>query len=75
MEREKLLKKTIEGLTNLSDPKLLEASNFVDFLLGQLENRILTEGIQNRIAGSKSFSFLEEEKTIYQITDLKERYK
>ena len=75
MEREKLLKKTIEGLANLSDPKLQEASNFVDFLLGQLENRILTEGIQNRISGSKSFSFLEEEKAIYQITDLKERYK
>jgi hypothetical protein len=75
MERDMLLRKTLEGLSKLPDPKLQEASDFVDFLLSRIENRILTEGIQQMVSDSNSFSFLEEEKAIYQISDLKERYK
>jgi hypothetical protein len=75
MERDTLLQKTMEGLTKLPDPKLQEASDFVDFLLSKIENRILTEGIQHLVNDSNSFSFLEEEKAIYKISDLKERYK
>ena len=75
MERDALLQKTMEGLTKLPDPKLQEASEFVDFLLSRIENRILTEGIQHLISDSSSFSFLEEDRVIYQISDLKERYK
>lgn len=75
MSRELLLKKTIEGLTKLPDQKLIEASDFVEFLLNRIDDKIITEGISRISAESKSFSFLEEVEVEYKTTDLKERYK
>jgi hypothetical protein len=75
MVRATLLQKTMEDLAKLPDPKLQEASDFVDFLLNRIENSILTEGIQKMVSESKSFSFIKEEEQLYQTSDLKERYK
>lgn len=75
MSREILLKHTIESLTKLPDQKLKEVSEFAEFLLCKMEDRILIEGIQNLSNESNAYKFLLEEEEIYTVNDLKEVYK
>ncbi len=75
MTREALIKKTIDHLTKLPDQKLREVSDFAEFLLNRIENQLMTEGIQKLTSDSKAFEFLEEDKDLYSLNDLKERYK
>ena len=75
MSRNLLLKKTIEDLTKLPDHKLIEASDFVDFLLSRIEDKELLKGINNLAATSNTFSFLNEDEAIYTKSDLKENFK
>jgi len=75
MTRETLIKKTIDNLTKLPDQKLKEVSDFAEFLLGRIENQLLTEGIQKLMADTKTFKFLEDEEDLYSVNDLKEKYK
>jgi hypothetical protein len=75
MSREILLKKTIEGLAKLPDHKLIEASEFVDFLLSRLEDKSMVNEISIMASESESFSFLNEDEVVYKKSDLKENYK
>lgn len=75
MTREILIKKTIDNLAKLPDQKLKEVSDFAEFLLNKIESQLMTEEIQQLIAGSKAFQFLEDEEDLYSIDDLKERYR
>lgn len=75
MRREVLLKKTIEDLAKLPDHKLIEASEFVDFLLSRLEDNSLVKEITLLASKSDSFSFLNEDEVVYNKSDLKENYK
>jgi len=75
MNREILLKKTIEGLAKLPDHKLIEASEFVDFLLSRLEDKSMVNEISIMASESESFSFLNEDEVVYKKSDLKENYK
>jgi len=75
MTRETLIKKTIDNLTKLPDNKLKEVSDFAEFLLNRIENKIITEGIQKLVTDSKSFQFLEDEEDLCSADDLKERFK
>ena len=75
MSRDNILQKAIEDLAKLPDHKLQEASDFVEFLLGRIENGTVTKGIQKITSDSNSFSFLNEEEALYTVSDLKERYK
>lgn len=75
MTREKLIEKTIDRLSKLPDHKLKEVSDFAEFLLSKIEDRSLTDGIQQLAADSKSFKFLENEEDLYSTSDLKETYK
>jgi hypothetical protein len=75
MTREKLIKKTIENLTKLSDQNIREVSDFAEFLLNKIENNITTEGIQKLVSDSKAYKFLEDEDDLYTLNDLKEKYK
>ena len=75
MSREILLKHTIESLTRLPDQKLKEVSDFAEFPLHKMEDRILTDRIQNLIFESNSYKFLLAEEEIYTVNDLKEVYK
>lgn len=74
MTREILLQRTIESLSKLPDQKMREVSEFAEFLLHKMEDRILTDGIQNLTVESNSYKFLLEEE-IYTVNDLKEVYK
>ena len=75
MTRQALLQQTIDNLAKLPDQNLKEVADFAEFLLSKLEDRLLTEGIQNLVMDSKSFQFLEEEEDLYTEADLKEKYK
>ncbi|MCW5911527.1 MAG: hypothetical protein KIT62_10655 [Cyclobacteriaceae bacterium] len=75
MSRDLLIQKTIDDLKKLPDHKLVEASEFVDFLLSRIEDQSLTKEIQYLSDDSNAFSFLEEEPVLYQKSDLKERFK
>lgn len=75
MTRQILIQRTIENLSKLPDQKLKEVSDFAEFLLSKIEDKLLTEGIQKLSMDSKSFHFLEDEEDLYTEADLKEKYK
>lgn len=75
MNRETLIKKTIENLSRLPNDRLLEISQYTEFVIKNIEDKILKEGISKMITESESFKYLEEEDDAYTVNDLKERYK
>ncbi len=75
MNRETLIKNTVNKINKLPDSEIIEVSDFTDFLICKIEDQILTKGIEEVISKSKSFDFLNEEKDLYTVKDLKERYK
>jgi hypothetical protein len=74
MKREKLIQKTIESLAKLPDHQLREVSDFAEYLLHKMEDRVTNEGIQKLVSDAKAFKFLEEEEDLYTVHDLKEKY-
>jgi len=75
MNRETLIKNTVNKINKLPDSEIIEVSDFTDFLICKIEDQILTKGIEGVISKSKSFDFLNEEEDLYTVKDLKERYK
>ena len=75
MTRQVLIQRTIDNLSKLPDQKLKEVSDFAEFLLSKLEDKLLTEEIQKIAMNSKSFRFLEDEEDLYTEAELKEKYK
>jgi len=75
MSRETLIRKTIESLAKLPDQNLKEVSDFAEFLLSKIDDKVITEGIQKLTTNSEAFRFLEEEEDLYSVNDLKETYK
>lgn len=61
-------------MAKLPDQKLIEVSDFTEFLLNKIDNQLLTEEIQKLASDSKTFKFLEDE-DLYSLEDLKKRYK
>jgi hypothetical protein len=66
---------TVKNLNQLSEERLIEVKDFVDFLLKRTEDKLLTEGIQELTSESKSFEYLNDEEDLYTVNDLKEKYK
>ena len=75
MTREIIIKRTLDNLSRLPDQKLREVSDFAEFLLNKIDDRLLADGIQKLTSESKSFKFLETEEDLYSRADLKEIYK
>ncbi len=75
MTREILIKKTTDNILKLPDQKLKEVSDFAEFLLSKIDDKLITEGIQHLTINSKAFKFLENEEDLYTKDDLKEVYK
>jgi hypothetical protein len=73
--RETLINNTIKNLNRLPDEKLREISDFIEFLLTRLNDQLIIGSIQENIQNSTSYTFLKEEKDIYTVNDLKEKYK
>jgi hypothetical protein len=75
MNREELLQLTIDKLQRLPENKLIEVSDFAEFLLSRIDEHILTEGIKRLAGQSKAYDFLKDEDIQYTVNDLKERYR
>lgn len=74
MSKKELIEKTIAALKLLPADKVAEVSDFADLILQRTEDKLLTEGIAQLSAGSKSFEFLKEEEDLYTLNDVKAPY-
>ena len=75
MNRNILIKETMEKIHQLPDVKIQEINDFAEFLLSKIDDQILLEGIQKLTSDSKSFEYLKNEEGLYSVNDLKEKYK
>lgn len=75
MNRNILIKKTMEKIHQLPDVKIQEINDFAEFLLSKIDDQILLEGIQKLTSDSKSYEYLKNEEDLYSVNDLKEKYK
>jgi hypothetical protein len=75
MNRNILIKETMEKIHQLPDVKIQEINDFAEFLLSKIDDQILLEGIQKLTSDSKSFEYLKNEEDLYSVNDLKEKYK
>lgn len=75
MDRNILIKETIEKIQKLPDAKVQEINDFAEFLLNKIDEKILIEGIQKLASNSKTFEYLKNDEDLYSVNDLKESYK
>ena len=70
-----LIDNAVNKIRQLPDTKIQEITDFADFLLSKIDDRIISENIQKLSSDSKSFEYLKYEEDLYDVNDLKERYK
>lgn len=75
MNRNQLIKDTLEKIEKLPDFEIEEVNDFAGFLLSRLDDKILVEGIQKLSSDSKTFEYLNNEENLYSVNDIKENYK
>ena len=75
MEKETIIKRTIKTLSKLPQSKILEVSNFAEFILKKYEEELLQKGLNVLTSEAKTFYFLKDEQDLYTVEDLKEKYK
>ncbi len=75
MNRNQLIKDTLEKIERLPDFEIEEVNDFAGFLLSRLDDKILVEGIQKLSSDSKTFEYLNNEENLYSVNDIKEKYK
>lgn len=63
MNRSVLIKETIDKIQLLPDIKIQEISDFAEFLLSRIDDKILRQGIQKLATGSKSYEYLKMRKS------------
>ncbi|HBL76849.1 MAG: hypothetical protein A2W90_22935 [Bacteroidetes bacterium GWF2_42_66] len=74
MDRNLLIDSIVNKIKQLPEAKIIEVSNFADFLLSKIDDGILQDGIQKITSESKAFEYLLVEEDIYSVNDLKEKY-
>ncbi|MEB2775551.1 hypothetical protein SYJ56_09535 [Algoriphagus sp. D3-2-R+10] len=75
MSKQELISKTVNILEQLPEDKIKEITEFADFILKRLDDKMLQDGINQLVEKGKPYDFLEKEEEIYTVEDLKERYK
>jgi len=74
MEREVLVKKTIDRIEHLPTKRIQEVSNFVEAIIRKVDDSLITEGLQQLSSCSRTYDFLYDEPELYTINDLKIRF-
>lgn len=74
MSRRQLVEQALQTIDQLPEEKISEVVDFALFILKQHEETILQKGIERLVETSDTFAFLHEEKDLYTLDDLKERY-
>jgi len=75
MTKSDLIQHTIDILEKLPDDRISYVTNYAEFILKKYEESLLQQGIEKLSSESHSFDFLKQEKDLYTVNDLKERYK
>ena len=75
MNKDAIIKKTIQTLNRLPIEKVNEVHDYADYLLAKLEDNIVNEGIRELSSTTTVFDYLNDEEDLYTVNDLKERYK
>ena len=75
MEKANLIQDTIDILDKMSDEKILEVKDYASYLLKKYEENMLQNGLIELANQSQSYKFLEQEKELYTVEDLKIKYK
>ena len=75
MNRQVLIDNTVNKIKQLPDNKLEVINDFADFLLSKIDDKIILENIQKLTSESKYFDFLKDEEDLYNVNDVKEKYK
>ncbi len=75
MDKQKLIEASVLKMNKLSESKLQEVEDFIEFLLNKIENETLNLGIQKLTEESSAFDYLKEEEELYSVSDLKEKFK
>ncbi len=74
MSKKELIERTIHTLEKLPEEKIVEVSDFADFIFQKNEDKQLLHGIAELTAQSKSYDFLEDEEELYTVNDIKQTY-
>lgn len=74
MTRQIIIERTLKIINQLPEDKVLEISDFADFIFKRFEENEITKGVQKMVTESQAFDFLKNEEEIYSIADLKEVY-
>lgn len=74
MTKEGIIEKTVKTLSALPAEKAEEVADFAEYILKKHEEYILQEGIQQLTAGSKAFSFMNDEEDLYTADDIIKKY-
>lgn len=74
MTKEALVEKTLQALSQLPPDKVKEISDFAEFLLKQIDDETLQQGLTVLVTNSETFDFLKEEEELYSAKDLKVKY-
>ncbi len=75
MNKDAIIKKTIQTLNRLPIEKVNEVHDYADYLLAKLEDNIVNECIRELSSTTTAFDYLNDEEDLYTVNDLKERYK
>jgi len=75
VEKEKLINKTIDTLSQLPHDRIREVNDYADYILKKYEEEILQKGVEQIISDSKSFEFLKDEEELYSTEDLREIFR
>ena len=75
MNKQALIKNTVQTLNILPFEKVNEVHDFAEYLLSKLDDTIISEGVQKLTSSSTAFEYLENEENLYTVNDLKEKYK
>ena len=73
MTKKALLIQATKKLEKLSPEKLREVMDFAEFLLAKTESSLQNESNLKTAAASKAFSFVNEDKVAYGLSDIKKK--
>lgn len=71
MTMKAIIERTVQVLNQLPHEKVIEISDFAEFISKKHEEELLTNSLQKMVSESKTFAFLEEEEDLYSLSDLK----
>ncbi len=75
MTKESLIQNTLETIQKLPQSKILEVSDYADYILKKYDDEMLQNGIEKIVGESNTFNEIVEDDVIYTVNDIKELYK